>query len=369
MQCAPRASLNCMSEKTIRSGTSSGLSRARSAQPRISSHAASKSVDPPQLAPCSARTLDATLPAPSRCTHCGLDSKVMARLRKAGWDSSATTRPRPMAASIGVPTIDPETSISGTSLPRSTGFGSAARSAATASSGAPSPAASATAASRASAAAAIASLTPSRIASHCACIRSASRVDSSVRPPRMHFCAISCGYSCLPLTALAPFSRRALRRLCRAATRCSSSGWRLPVSSCAGASLPLSASLRKALRDRCRQRDETRVNSISAQRLAAISTSVVRRARLREATSLRYLRADAAAFLFPKRCVESRLARPSKAEPSRGAYLPARVRFGVRASFSAASSSAASLSSWSARSDSALSLTAASIPATPCMSR
>mmetsp|Transcript_16798 Transcript_16798/g.34011 ORF Transcript_16798/g.34011 Transcript_16798/m.34011 type:complete len:368 (+) Transcript_16798:669-1772(+) len=358
-----------MSEKTIRSGTSSGLSAARSAVARISSHAASKSVEPPHGAACSAFTLSSTLGAPLRSTQRGVLSKVIARCAKAGCVSSATTRPRPIAASIGVPIIEPDTSTSGTSLPRSIAFGRLARSAATASRPALAPpAASSTAASRAAAAAAIASRTPPSIACHCASIRSASRMESGARRA-MHFCATSCGKSCFPLMALAPLARSASRRCCRAATRPSSSGWRLPVASCAGVSLPLSASLRKALRWRCRQSEATRANSISSHRPAAISTSVVFSALLSDPTSFRYLRAAAAAFAPPKSWAASlRESLPcaplSKWPPSRGAYFPASVRLGVRFAAAAASSSAPSDLSWSASIVRQRSVTALGMPGT-----
>mmetsp|Transcript_60760 Transcript_60760/g.100912 ORF Transcript_60760/g.100912 Transcript_60760/m.100912 type:complete len:239 (-) Transcript_60760:790-1506(-) len=234
-----------MSENMIRSGISSGFSFARSAAERICSHAASKSVEPPQFAPCIILTFSAILAQLLMSTHFGVDSKVSARSRNATCVSSATMIPIPIATSIGVPCMEPLTSTSGTSFPRSIALGSAALIALIASSPLLSPADSRTAASRASAALAIASRTPSRIASHCACIKSASTVERALQPA-MHFCATSCGKSCFPLTAFAPLQRSASRKCCRAATRAGSSGWRFPVASCACVSLPLSASFRKA---------------------------------------------------------------------------------------------------------------------------
>mmetsp|Transcript_26055 Transcript_26055/g.68997 ORF Transcript_26055/g.68997 Transcript_26055/m.68997 type:complete len:354 (-) Transcript_26055:34-1095(-) len=352
-----------MSERIRRSGTSSALSLALSAATRMRSHAASKLVEPPHGAACSFSTFSRMVVQPERSTQRGSDSKVSTRCRNASHASSDTSAPRPMAASIGRPVMLPLTSTSATSLPRSTLFGSAARSAARSASPAPSPAASRTAASRAAAAVAIASRVPSRSPAHCACISSPSSVLSAWRPA-MHLLATSCGISCLPLTA---FFATASRRCLRAATRPGSSGWRLPVSSCAACSFPLSASLRNALRQRWRQSDETWANSISAKRLATISTSVVLRAAFSLLTSLRYLRL-AAASLTPKRRFASALATPSpflsKCEPSRGAYLPHSDSLGVRFSASAACSSAASALSWSAISTSAFAFTAPETPAT-----
>mmetsp|Transcript_1481 Transcript_1481/g.3177 ORF Transcript_1481/g.3177 Transcript_1481/m.3177 type:complete len:356 (-) Transcript_1481:389-1456(-) len=352
-----------MSEKTIRSGTSSGFSFARCAACRIISHAASKSVEPPHGARCSCFTLSAIFSQRLRSTHCGLLSKVRQRSRNAGAESSLTSSPRPMAASIGWPLMLPLTSTSGTSFPRSIDLGSAARSAARSARPAPSPAASFTAASRVAAASAIASLVPSRSATHCACMRSASSVLSAWRPS-MHLDATSCGISCFPFTA---FLAMASRRCARAATRSASSGWRLPVSS--SAHLPLSASFRKARRLRCRQRLETRLNSISAQRPAAMNTSVVLSATFRPATSLRYLRLDAASLAPPNSRFDSAFATALKCEPSRGAYLPARDSFGVRPSFSAAAISSPSALSCSAMSSSALLFTRSGMPATSWRSR
>ena len=164
-----------------------------------------------------------------------------------------------MAASIGRPLIDPDTSTSGTSLPRSTCFGSAAFSDAT-EARPPSPAAaaaSATAASRAAAAAASASTTPPLSAAHWPSIRSDSSVERP-RRPAMHLAASSCGPSSFPLTP--PLAVSCARRFWRAATRPASSGSRLPVASSAADSVPLSASLRNALRWRCRQSEATPEN-------------------------------------------------------------------------------------------------------------
>mmetsp|Transcript_19348 Transcript_19348/g.32842 ORF Transcript_19348/g.32842 Transcript_19348/m.32842 type:complete len:408 (-) Transcript_19348:403-1626(-) len=346
-----RAWSNCMSEKTMRSGTSSGLSFAPFAALRMRSHAASKSVEPPHGARFTVSTFCWMVEQPETSTHEGRDSKVSMRSRKAGAASSETRMPSAMATSIGVPLIEPLTSTSGTSLPRSTCLGSA--DARVSRPSRPTPEADAawrTSRSRCSVALASASTTPSRIDRHCACIRSASTVE---RPPRMHFCAISCGWSALPFTPC--LATRALRRLTRAATRAGSSGWRLPVASSAGLSFPLSASLRKALRHRCRQSEATRPNSISSYRPAAMSTSVVLSAAFRDETSVRYLRLEAAALAEPNMVAATRFASLSgplsKCVPSRGAYLATSDSFGTRPSSRAAASSASSARSCSTMSE------------------
>mmetsp|Transcript_40431 Transcript_40431/g.86221 ORF Transcript_40431/g.86221 Transcript_40431/m.86221 type:complete len:286 (+) Transcript_40431:281-1138(+) len=120
------ASSNCISLNTIRSGISSGFSFADSAASRMSWHAVSKSVLPPHGARCTRLTFSAIVRASERLTHRGEVSKVRIRSRKAECVISETRMPSPMATCIGVPLIDPDTSTSGTSLPRSTFLGIAA---------------------------------------------------------------------------------------------------------------------------------------------------------------------------------------------------------------------------------------------------
>mmetsp|Transcript_44540 Transcript_44540/g.123551 ORF Transcript_44540/g.123551 Transcript_44540/m.123551 type:complete len:360 (+) Transcript_44540:824-1903(+) len=327
-----------MSERIRRSGTSSALSLALSAATRMRSHAASKLVEPPHGAACSFSTFSRMVVQPERSTQRGSDSKVSTRCRNASHASSDTSAPRPMAASIGRPVMLPLTSTSATSRPRSTPFVCA-----------PARLASCWA-------------TPSRIDAHCASISSPSAAESSPcrsksrSSPRAArhmawsrasttLATISCGCSTRPLT---PFflSLSAARRCWRAATRAASFGWRLPVSICARLSAaPLSRSLRKALRKRCRQSDATWANWISAHWPAAIFTSVVLSAALSRESRRRYLRRAACLFAAPKRRAASLDASPSflsKHECSRGAHLPASESLGVRPSEAAAVSSRSS---------------------------
>mmetsp|Transcript_36446 Transcript_36446/g.117035 ORF Transcript_36446/g.117035 Transcript_36446/m.117035 type:complete len:383 (+) Transcript_36446:64-1212(+) len=349
-----------MSEKTMRSGTWSGSSLCFSAASRMRSHAASKLVEPPQPACRTFCTRSFSEAHPDRSTQEGLLSKVRTRCRKAGAVSSDVSKPRPMAACIGRPSIDPETSTRGTSLPRSIRLlGRAIFIARTSHSPAEASLASATACSRTAAAAASACSTPSFIDAHCASISSISAVE---RPRSMSLDAISCGCSCLPL--ILP-SSILFRSPCRAATRPSSCGWRLPVSTSLPSNGRPSSSFRKAFRFRNRHRDDTRPHSISAHRLAAINTSVVPRAALQRERSWRYFRRDDSTLAEPYIWIA--ITRPSRSlrsrePPSRGAHLPARERLGVRPSAVAALSSASSEASCSQKIETHASATALLAP-------
>mmetsp|Transcript_14158 Transcript_14158/g.38134 ORF Transcript_14158/g.38134 Transcript_14158/m.38134 type:complete len:286 (-) Transcript_14158:814-1671(-) len=270
----PSAWSNCMSEKTIMLGISSGLSLSRLATSRTSSAACAKLVEPPQGAWRTSRTLSAMRASASNVTHCGLLSKVRTRWRKAGAVSSEVRIPRAMATSIGMPYMLPLTSTRGTSLPRST---------ANLALGAEASSSSSRSLSWSLMLWAFSSCvrTSSRKLAHCACSTSSSAVE---RCPRPILAVISCGCSALPLSAVASESARVARKALRAATRSSSSGKRLPVVSCAAATTPLTLSLRKALRLRFMQRLATRFHSISAYLCAAMSVSVVLSSALSSAT-------------------------------------------------------------------------------------
>eukprot|EP00965_Chrysotila_dentata_P167337 5525360-Pleurochrysis_carterae.AAC.1 len=115
--------------------------------------------------------------SPSSWNQRGVSSKVRMRCLKAVCVSSETRIPRPMAAFIGVPRIEPDTSTSGTSRPRSTEEGSAAASPRSSSKLEPGAAAARTSAFAASRIFSITSFTPSRIDSHCRCNTAASASD------------------------------------------------------------------------------------------------------------------------------------------------------------------------------------------------
>mmetsp|Transcript_45986 Transcript_45986/g.107401 ORF Transcript_45986/g.107401 Transcript_45986/m.107401 type:complete len:283 (-) Transcript_45986:783-1631(-) len=282
-----------MSEKMIRSGISSGESFILTKMSKIWRIAALKFVLPPHGAPCILRTFATTPSSASSTNQLGRLSKVSTRWANAGAASSETRMPSAMATSIGCPHIESETSTSGTSLPRSmrrTGaracwwnFIRSLRESSpnAAAAGAPAPCSAVSSITLASC-----SLIDSRSAAYCALSTSVSAAESSLRPA-IAVRAISCGMSCAPLSLLAAPLATAARCFLRACTRSSSSGRRLPVSSCAGGTLPRTFSLRKALRLRFMQSEGTWVKSSSAKRCAPISTSGVNSARLSLVTRLR----------------------------------------------------------------------------------
>mmetsp|Transcript_12822 Transcript_12822/g.40682 ORF Transcript_12822/g.40682 Transcript_12822/m.40682 type:complete len:316 (-) Transcript_12822:574-1521(-) len=260
------AASNCMSEKTMRSGTSSGATLWSTQAWRMHSMARSKLVLPPQGAAARRRTFSSTRAEASTECHRGWDSKVRTRLANCGAASSATRRPRAMATSMGVPVMLPETSTSATSFPRST------------------PRFSPSVATAFSAAAP--ARTSSTMRRHCASRTSASRTEA-VWSRRIAAWTTSCGKSCLPLSFR---ESAAARSAARHATRSSSSGKRSPVSTSAVARglVLLSFSLRKALRERARQSEGTASIRISRHRLEHIFTSATSSFAVSAATSCRY---------------------------------------------------------------------------------
>mmetsp|Transcript_1161 Transcript_1161/g.3651 ORF Transcript_1161/g.3651 Transcript_1161/m.3651 type:complete len:234 (+) Transcript_1161:407-1108(+) len=233
-----------MSEKTRRSGTSSGLSLSRTTTSRMRSRALAKLVDPPQGA-CLAATAFSRMEAHAeRSTQVGLLSKVRKRSRKAGCVSSDTRMPRATATSMGRPAMDPDTSTRATTLPMSTPLAAALPAAAAASG----PASSAASSARRLAASASWLRTLSRRDRHWASSTSASRVDTCPPEWPLTLATTSWGWSAAPLSLEALPSAAISRRRLRAETRSSSSGWRLPVSSWARSTRPFTLSLRKAFR-------------------------------------------------------------------------------------------------------------------------
>mmetsp|Transcript_14870 Transcript_14870/g.43697 ORF Transcript_14870/g.43697 Transcript_14870/m.43697 type:complete len:206 (-) Transcript_14870:175-792(-) len=205
-----------MSEKTIRSGISSGFNLASTAASRMSSSAAAKLVLPPHGARRAATAFWEMPASGSSRTHVGQDSKVMKRCAKAGAASSDVRIPSAMATCMGTPLIDPETSTRGTSLPRlTTGLRAA-----------DSPVAAACAA------AAFARLpcTLARSVFHWASNTSSSSVLTLPDSTDTSLATISCGCRAAPFRFF-PLDWRVFRREARAATRSSSSGKRFPVSS------------------------------------------------------------------------------------------------------------------------------------------
>mmetsp|Transcript_497 Transcript_497/g.1919 ORF Transcript_497/g.1919 Transcript_497/m.1919 type:complete len:455 (-) Transcript_497:461-1825(-) len=303
------AASNCMSESTRRSGTSSGATLFSMHASRICSIAAAKLVDPPHGARSSLRTFSTIDASGSTACQRGADSKVRTRCRNAGAATSATTSPSAMATCIGTPDMDPDTSTSATTWPRSTDdglFGCLWCSVVVVCS--PSQC----------------SRTPATMASHCASRTSSSSVDMAlrVRDLAMIVATSSCGKSCFPLSAFFLLTR-ASRTCLRHATRSGSSGCRSPVSIAVPARglSRLSFSLRNACRDLARHRDGTAATSIAAHRLPHILVSVVPSARFSDATSSRY------AFLGagdspPNMAAASAAAALEPFLPSRGAYLP-----------------------------------------------
>mmetsp|Transcript_1743 Transcript_1743/g.4520 ORF Transcript_1743/g.4520 Transcript_1743/m.4520 type:complete len:283 (+) Transcript_1743:358-1206(+) len=180
--CRREASMlwsNCMSEKTIRSGSSSGFNLCEAATSRIRSHAASRFVDPPQGALTVFCTFSKIELQSLKSTQLGFDSKVRMRLQNAGAASSVVRSPRPTAAKIGKPIMEPDTSTNGTSLPSSMPRGRADRSSSMFASAPCASAASATLASCPAAASARACLTPAFMDSHWASSRSNSMTDGA----------------------------------------------------------------------------------------------------------------------------------------------------------------------------------------------
>mmetsp|Transcript_1833 Transcript_1833/g.5469 ORF Transcript_1833/g.5469 Transcript_1833/m.5469 type:complete len:344 (-) Transcript_1833:367-1398(-) len=307
-----------MSDRTRRSGTSSGVNSCSTQTSRIKSMAIAKFVEPPQGAFRNARTFSTTSCVGSIACQRGCDSKVRTRFAKAGAASSATTSPSAMATSIGVPCILPDTSTSATTFPRSV-FLSADVSICCCSRTARS--------------------TSSTTARHWAWSRSCSSVDAC-DPNFMAALTTSCGNSCLPLTLF--FWTRASRTCLRHATLSGSSGNRSPVSTKAPDSGfdRFRFSLRNACRLRARQSDGTPATSIEAQRLPHIFVSVVPNRAFKRATSCRY-------FFFCSASPGNKREASTFTSvffflPSRGAYLASKDTF----FFSSASSSRASWSSW-----------------------
>mmetsp|Transcript_9622 Transcript_9622/g.33079 ORF Transcript_9622/g.33079 Transcript_9622/m.33079 type:complete len:325 (-) Transcript_9622:411-1385(-) len=247
-----------MSLKTMRSGISSGANLCSTHASKTRSSAFAKDVDPPQGAARAARIFSTGDAVASRACQRGSDSKVRKRSLNAGAANVETNNPSATATSMGVPPMEPDTSTSATTLPR---FGP------------PSPA---SRRARRSAS----------IARHCAFATSSSSVDDG---PRHTLLTISWGKSWAPLSFFPAVASAASRTCSRHATRSASSGNRSPVASRAFESAPpLSASLRKALRDLARQRLGTAATSSSAQRLPHILISGTSSARDSVATALRY---------------------------------------------------------------------------------